>query len=217
MELNAGQTTGTLTTIALSKPIGGWGELRVNVNAAAEGNRLEAAVVDAATDLEVPGYGLDDCDDVTVDETNYRVTWGGKDLSALSAAEYKLRFRLTRAAAEDPSPALYAYEARPLSQAKPTTTDLRVEGLPAPTEVTDPTPRLSWTYGHPEGLPQTGYRVIVCSSLAALEAGDGDVWDSGEVESDSNEVTYAGSPLADETAYFWKVRVRSGAGVWSDW
>ena len=54
---------------------------------------------------------------------------------------------------------------------------------------------------------QSGYEVLVSSSAAKLDANLGDVWDSGKVlSSQQNHVVYAGTPLAADTAYFWKVR-----------
>jgi alpha-L-rhamnosidase len=54
---------------------------------------------------------------------------------------------------------------------------------------------------------QSGYEVLVASSVANLNANLGDVWDSGKVlSSQENHVVYAGTPLVADTAYFWKVR-----------
>jgi alpha-L-rhamnosidase len=54
---------------------------------------------------------------------------------------------------------------------------------------------------------QTGYEVLVASSVANLNANTGDMWDSGVVASDrENHVVYAGAPLTADTQYYWKVR-----------
>jgi len=54
---------------------------------------------------------------------------------------------------------------------------------------------------------QTGYEILVATSESNLDASLGDVWDSGKVlSSQENHVVYAGTPLAADTACFWKVR-----------
>src|SRR5690606_21988780 len=61
-------------------------------------------------------------------------------------------------------------------------------------------------------------QVIVARDVERLRAGQGDVWDSGRVDSDqTNQVEYAGAPLRSATRYVWAVRVWDGAGRLSDW
>ena len=62
-------------------------------------------------------------------------------------------------------------------------------------------PRLSWVLVPVEasqrGLTQNAYQILVASSPAALDAGQGDLWDSGKVASgQSVNVEYAGKELA---------------------
>lgn len=65
---------------------------------------------------------------------------------------------------------------------------------------------------------QTGYRILVASSTVRLGNGDGDVWDSGQVQSDrAVDVVYAGVALASGTRYFWKVMVWNQAHQASPW
>jgi len=60
---------------------------------------------------------------------------------------------------------------------------------------------------------QTGYEILVASSSSNLDSNIGDMWDSGEVLSSSeNHVVYAGTPLAADTEYFWKVRAWNREG-----
>ena len=73
----------------------------------------------------------------------------------------------------------------------------------------------------PRGVKQRAYQVLVASSLELLKADRGDLWDSGEVESEQSvQVEYAGKPLGSRQGCWWKVRVwcedglnRQGLGV----
>src|SRR5207249_5645670 len=58
-------------------------------------------------------------------------------------------------------------------------------------------PRFSWELEHEErGQFQTAYHIVVASTLAQLDSGVGDLWDSGKVaSSDLPLVEYAGSAL----------------------
>lgn len=88
-------------------------------------------------------------------------------------------------------------------------TDLRCENLVKPLGMDARAPRFSWKLqASQRGQVQTAYRICVASSKAALEAGGGDLWDSGKVESDKTlEVAYAGAPLHSGTRYYWRVKV----------
>ena len=57
-------------------------------------------------------------------------------------------------------------------------------------------PSLSWEINaNARGVKQTGYRVLVASSLEKLNADEGDIWDSGWVRSEqSTNVLYQGQP-----------------------
>ena len=82
-----------------------------------------------------------------------------------------------------------------------------------------PAPLLSWRMDDTKpGAKQAAYQVLVSSSPEKLAANQGDLWDTGEVASDQSLfVAYAGRPLASLQDAFWKVRLRNGAGEWSDW
>ena len=100
--------------------------------------------------------------------------------------------------------------------------DLRCEYLANPLGIDVARPRLSWVIEavHPadRGLKQSAYRVLVASSEQALDAGTGDLWDSGKVASDqSAQVVYGGKSLASGTPAFWKVEVWDQAGNSSGW
>lgn len=80
-------------------------------------------------------------------------------------------------------------------------------------------PRLSWVIDSKErGVLQSAYQVLVASSAEGLKRDQGDLWDSGKVNSsDSTQVAYVGKPLASGQTCFWKVRVWNQAGEASDW
>jgi alpha-L-rhamnosidase len=83
-------------------------------------------------------------------------------------------------------------------------------------------PRLSWnlatTDSAARGLAQSAYQILVASSAEKLDKDEGDLWDSGRVESDKSiQIPYTGKPLHSREACFWKIRVWDQAGAASDW
>jgi alpha-L-rhamnosidase len=92
-----------------------------------------------------------------------------------------------------------------------TPVQLRCEYLVDPLGMGETQPRLSWMLtSDRRSDAQRAYRVIVASSPEMLAKDQGDLWDSGRVESDeSAHVVYAGKPLTSRMACCWKV------GVWS--
>jgi hypothetical protein len=81
------------------------------------------------------------------------------------------------------------------------------EGVTNPTGVTDPTPEFSWTFSDPDGGDTQGaYQVLVASTSGNLASDNGDMWNSGKVSSSASEVSYAGTALADDQTYYWKVK-----------
>jgi len=101
-------------------------------------------------------------------------------------------------------------------------TDLRCEALVNPLGMDVREPRLSWVLQREEeterGQRQTGYRVIVASSEEALAMDQGDLWDSGRVESDQSvHIEYRGRPLQEGVWCFWKVRIWDAQGRPSPW
>ena len=99
--------------------------------------------------------------------------------------------------------------------------DLRCEYRVNPLGIDNTSPRLSWKLKqeNPErGQKQTAYQILVASSLDNLESNNGDVWDSGKVDSNQSvNVTYQGNELASAKQYFWKVKVWDKDGVASNW
>lgn len=96
---------------------------------------------------------------------------------------------------------------------------LRAELQNAPVGVQTPVPRLSWAFeGVPErGLTQTAYELLVATTPEKLQAGDGDLWSSGPIESSESLIRYAGKALGSFARAHWKVRVRDHAARWSTW
>jgi len=70
-------------------------------------------------------------------------------------------------------------------------------------------PRFSWKIqSDKHDLKQTAYQILVASSKENLHKDNGDVWNSGKMESDSSlDVIYKGKPLISFQPYYWKVKV----------
>ncbi len=87
-------------------------------------------------------------------------------------------------------------------------THLRCEYATEPMGVDTEHPRLSWQVASTaRSQRQTAYQVLASSSMTLLEAGRGDLWDSGRAKSEETlSIPYAGKPLATAQRVFWKVR-----------
>ena len=96
--------------------------------------------------------------------------------------------------------------------------NLRAELLHNPVGIDVTTPRLSWEIPvSAHGTEQTAYQILVASSQEKLNANEGDLWNSGRVNSnESVHVRYAGKPLKSRDKAFWKVKVWTNNGF-SDW
>ena len=96
-------------------------------------------------------------------------------------------------------------------------TDLRCEYRTEPLGMDNPRPRLSWILPHSMAR-QTGYQILVATSVELLAKDSGDLWDSGKVDSDQSVgVEYAGQPLCSHARCEWKVRVWDANGKPSPW
>lgn len=101
--------------------------------------------------------------------------------------------------------------------------ELQCDAVTQPLAVEDAAPQLEWRLAaatsEMRGVGQSAYRVLVASSQQTLDAGQGDMWDSGRVASDDSfGIVYRGKPLAAEKTYFWKVMLwdeRGDAAPWS--
>ncbi|MBI4326049.1 MAG: glycoside hydrolase family 78 protein [Chloroflexi bacterium] len=96
---------------------------------------------------------------------------------------------------------------------------LRCEYLKDPLGIDVTKARLSWILqSEQRGQKQTAYRVVVASSPGTIAKDQGDLWDSGKVESDQTaQVEYAGKPLASRMRCYWKVRAWDKDGQPSAW
>jgi len=97
--------------------------------------------------------------------------------------------------------------------------DLRCERRVDPLGIGTRVPRLSWKLRSGErGQRQSAYRVLVAKTVDGLRAGEGELWDSGRVESDESlTVEYAGMLLRSRQRCWWSVRVWDAAGTPSAW
>lgn len=88
-----------------------------------------------------------------------------------------------------------------------------------PLAVSQDQPRLSWQLVSKESnASQIGYQILVASSEEKLKNNEGDIWNSGRVNSNKNlQIVFGGSPLKSETKYFWKVKVWNQTGKISEW
>ena len=86
--------------------------------------------------------------------------------------------------------------------------DLRCEYLNNPIEIDTPFPRFSWLLRHEDRAQvQTAYQIIVSSLKEFAKSGNGDLWDSGKVESENFvNIIYNGKSLESNTIYYWRVK-----------
>lgn len=110
-------------------------------------------------------------------------------------------------------------ESRADDPAALTPVQLRCEYLENPLGIDVPQPRLSWqVVSDQRGQRQTAYQILVAGSRDALDAGKGDLWDTGKVASpETIQIPYQGTALASRISCFWKLRVWDAADNPSAW
>jgi len=99
-------------------------------------------------------------------------------------------------------------------------TDLRCEFRANPVGIDVDHPRLSWKFkaSDARGQGQSAYRILVASSDELLKKDQGDLWDSGKINSDQSiAIGYAGKALVSETRYHWKMQIWDNAGQPAEW
>ncbi|MCX6561245.1 MAG: glycoside hydrolase family 78 protein [Candidatus Aminicenantes bacterium] len=101
---------------------------------------------------------------------------------------------------------------------------LRCESLSDPMGIDAAHPRLGWVLQPAgpglvgRGHRQAAYRILVASTPSRLAADEGDLWDTGRVESNlSIGIEYAGQPMTSGLRAHWKVRVWDESGRISEW
>jgi len=97
--------------------------------------------------------------------------------------------------------------------------DLRCEYRENPLGIDARPPRLSWIVESTgRAQKQTAYHVLVAGDEASLRQDQGDLWDSGKVQSDeTTAIVYAGKRLRSHQRCYWKVQVWDRDGVPSAW
>ncbi|MGH7953705.1 MAG: family 78 glycoside hydrolase catalytic domain [Limisphaerales bacterium] len=100
-----------------------------------------------------------------------------------------------------------------------TPTDLCCDYAVNPLGVDSQTPRLFWKLkSDARGQRQIAYEILVCSSAKWLAQNDGDLWNSGKIESSETiQIPYTGKKLNSSQQVFWKVRVWDANGKISAW
>ena len=78
---------------------------------------------------------------------------------------------------------------------------------PQNVKVNNSSPRFSWIVSQ-EAVFQKGYQVLVATASSNIDNNIGDIWDSGQVRSNSSvNILYGGDPLEPDSQYYWKVRI----------
>ena len=100
------------------------------------------------------------------------------------------------------------------AQNKISVTNLQCEMLNNPEGIDVVQPRLSWQIkSDVNDVKQTGYQIMVASTLENLNTNKADLWDSGKVKSnESVNIIYNGKKLGDRQNAFWKVTVFTNKG-----
>jgi alpha-L-rhamnosidase len=110
-------------------------------------------------------------------------------------------------------------EARAADDTLLTPAYLRCEYLVDPLGIDVRAPRLSWIVeSAARAQKQTAYQVLVAGDRESLDRDQGDLWDSGRVDSNKTAaIIYAGRPLRTHQPCHWKVRVWDKDGKPSGW
>jgi alpha-L-rhamnosidase len=88
-----------------------------------------------------------------------------------------------------------------------------------PIGIETPHPRLSWRMDSSRrGAAQSAYQILVASDSQRLKDNQGDLWDSGQLQSDQSiHIPYGGKPLNSAQRAHWKVRIWDEAGRVSEY
>ena len=143
----------------------------------------------------------------TVDSLTYTVD--GEQTVFVTLTKGRNEVRLWNADDRMPDVDYMIVDERPIGFGK-----LTVEGRVQPSGLDDLQPRFGWQLVSGEkNVLQTGFHLQVSST----PSGQGDIWDSSEVLTDSSQwVAYKGPALQPGKEYFWRVKVTTNKGA-SDW
>ncbi len=97
--------------------------------------------------------------------------------------------------------------------------NLRCEYNTEPMGVETTRPRLSWNMvSSVRGDYQRACQILVASTLERLDKDNGDMWNSGRLETDrSFQFEYGGKALLSGASYYWKVKIWDKSGNPSAW
>lgn len=98
--------------------------------------------------------------------------------------------------------------------------NLLTDGMANPLGIGSDSPCFSWQISSDKNdVTQTSYHILVASSFDKLLKDEGDLWDSGDVDSDSQLwIPYSGHELKSGEQAHWKVRINTNKGksAWSE-
>ena len=96
---------------------------------------------------------------------------------------------------------------------------LQVESMRDPLGIDAIHPRLSWRLESADtNVVQSAYRIVVAKAADGAARGEGELWDSGRVDSSKSlAVAYAGPALESGHRYFWSVKVWDNQRHSSGW
>ena len=97
--------------------------------------------------------------------------------------------------------------------------NLKVEYLENPLGMDKAQPRFSWEIlAGQRGMMQSGYRIFVSDNPETIRTGDGNIWDSGNIDADQAvNIVYNGKPLESDKTYYWNVNIWDQNGEQTTW
>ena len=97
--------------------------------------------------------------------------------------------------------------------------ELKCEYATNPIGLEAKTPQFGWMIRSKErGFVQFAYQIIVSDSKDALKSNQGNIWNSGQVESSTSTGILCKAPeLKSRKVYYWKVRIWKNAKIVSKW
>ena len=94
------------------------------------------------------------------------------------------------------------------SNEKSSIVNLKCEHLVNPIGIDTDLPRFSWQIdGQKQGIFQTSFQIFLGTDSLEVEAGKGNVWNSGKIKSGAQIAVYSKKSLKPFTKYFWIVKV----------